>query len=182
MIMFEVDEYIHLAAHAASVHNHHACMSYLKEALSKQPDNPSALVLLAAQYCELGLLQRAIDGFTKALSLEPRLELARLQVGMLLLDRKRRDEAKGHFARLSGSADATLRAFADALSSAADGHAVAAREKINLALAAKAVNTALAPWMKRVADELKRQVQPIEGPDAADKIFLGAYRQLPSQP
>lgn len=177
--MFEVDEYIHLAIHAASRGDPHACMSYLKEALRQQPGNASAIFLLAAQHAELGLAKRAIDGFTMALSIEPGLEAARLQLGVLLLDRNRPEEAKVHFARLAGSTDATLGAFAAALSSIADGHVAAAHEKIRSVLAAGAVNRKLMPWLQRVADDLEKQGRQPQDKDgaAADRIYMGAYGQ-----
>jgi len=84
---FDTDEYLHLALHANSVRNHHACMAYLKELLAREPRHAKAIYLLAAQHAELGLHERAIAGMRAALALEPAIEMARLQLGLLLLDR-----------------------------------------------------------------------------------------------
>ena len=82
----DADEYFHLALHASSVGDHHACMSYLAEVLQQQPANARALYLRAVQHAELGLTERAVSGIKAALAIEPGLEIARLQLGLLLLD------------------------------------------------------------------------------------------------
>ena len=105
--MFDVDEYVHLALHASSKGEHHACMAYLKSALEQQPENPTAIFLLALQHAELGLVERAIRGMKTAVSIEPRFDMARFQLGLLLLDRNRRPEARDHFSVLTGSSDST---------------------------------------------------------------------------
>src|SRR4051794_17266108 len=94
---FDADEYFHLALHASSVRDPHACMAYLDEVLRRQPAHARALYLRAVQHAELGLVDRAAQGIRAALAIEPALEIARFHLGLLLLfDRKCTAEAKQH--------------------------------------------------------------------------------------
>lgn len=83
--MFDADEYLHLALHASGTGDHHACMRYLEEVLQREPRSACAIYLLAVQHAELGLTQRAITGIKTALSIDPDLEIARFQLGLLLM-------------------------------------------------------------------------------------------------
>src|SRR5215510_15548903 len=85
--MYDVDEYVHLALHANAKREPHACIGYLKEALRLDPDNTRAIYLLAIQHAEIGLLDRGIAGLTKVLALDPTFDIARVQLGLLMLDR-----------------------------------------------------------------------------------------------
>lgn len=151
---FDVEEYLHLALHASTAGNHHACMTYLKEALQKQPDYAAAIFLLAVQHAELGLLDRAIRGMKTALELEPELQIARLQLGIMLLDKSRRTEAREQFAALDRNPDPMLRTFAAAMLAFSDGDTVAARDKLNLALSQPSSNPALSALIRRLLDKL----------------------------
>jgi len=195
--MFDADEYLHLALHASSMGNPHACMIYLKEALQLQPGNATAIYLLAVQHAELGLAARAIAGMKTALALEPRLEIARFQLGLLLLDANSIAEAKTQFAALDRSADAALRLYAEAMSELGDGQWRTAREKLELGLAQPSSNPALSALMRRWLEKLA-QGQPgkaaaadaagrapaetaaLQNSDALPRedslAFLGAYR------
>ena len=184
MQQLDPDEYLHLAIHASSVGDHHACMSYLKEVLQRQPAHASALYLLAAQHAELGLLERAISGMKAALAITPELEIARLQLGLLLLDRDRAGEAKQQLSALDGSSNPALRAFSQALLALADADLRAAQEKLALGLALPSGNPALSAMMQRIFDQLaKKHAAAVEPPASAPEsapLFLGAYRQASS--
>ncbi len=175
--MLDAEEYFHLALHASAEGQHHACIVYLKEVLQRQPQNARAMYLLAVQYAELGLFDRAIAGLTTALGIEPTLETARFQLGLLLLDRNRSEEAKMQLARLDDSPDRALRACAEALTAMADNDLMAAQQKLTLGLSqtSTSTNKALAELMQRLLDKLHSQVaaESVEARDA--KILLGAY-------
>jgi Tfp pilus assembly protein PilF len=156
----DADEYFHLALHASSVGDHHACMSYLAEVLQQQPANARALYLRAVQYAELGLTERAVSGIEAALAIEPGLEIARFQLGLLLLDRDRREEAKEYFLRLSNSRDHVLRTFAEAMVALAANDSAQAREKLSLGLAQISKDQPLAALMKRLFDHLSDGAKP----------------------
>lgn len=183
--MLDVEEYLHLALHASSVRDHHACISYLREALQLEPRNARALYLLAAQYAELGLIPRAITGMQTALSIEPDLEIARFQLGLMLLDHQRAPEAKEQFAQISTSADPALRTYAEAMLAIADDDPSTAKTRLTEGLSLPPSNSALAAGMRRLLERLSRQDAAPPAPERQSSthasepqsMFLGAYRQ-----
>jgi DNA-binding CsgD family transcriptional regulator len=176
--MFDIEEYLHLAIHASSVGNHHACMTYLKEVLQQQPEHATALYLLAIQHAELGLPERAISGLEAALAIKPELEIARFQLGMLLVDRKRTAEAKAQLAALTGSRDPALRAYSEAMIALADNNRKLVREKLAVGLSHPAAIPALSVLMRRIHDSLATSHPAAVSKPAAtgEQFFLGAYR------
>jgi Flp pilus assembly protein TadD len=169
----DVDEYFHLALHASSVGEHHACMSYLEEVLEQQPANARALYLLAVQYGELGLVERAVSGIKSALAIEPALEIARLHLGLLLLfDRDRPAEAKDYLLALGSSTDCTLRTYAGAMIALADGDRARAREMIAFALTQPAANQPLAALMRRLLEQIPPNGAKTEAV-VAEHVLLG---------
>ncbi len=182
--MLDPDEYLHLAIHASSVGNHHACMTYLKEVLQRQPAHASALYLLAAQHAELGLMERAISGMKAALAITPDLEIARFQLGLLLLDRDRAGEAKQQLSALDASLNPALKAFSQALLALADADPAGAQKKLALGLALPSSNPALSTMMQRFFEHLAKKneaaVEPPASAPEANPLFLGAYRQASS--
>lgn len=177
-VMFDIDEYLHLAIHANSVGNHHACMSYLKEALQQQPGHATAIYLLAIQHAEIGLFERAISGLRASLAIEPDLEIARFQLGLMLMDLKRPTEARPQFAALNGSRDPALCAYCEGMIALVDDNLMLAREKLALGLSYPAANPALSALMLRLLDSLaKAYPAALIKPQApGEQLFLGAYR------
>lgn len=177
---FDADEWLHLALHASATNNPHACMTYLKELLKQEPRHASALYLMAVQHAEIGLTKRAIGGMEAALALEPRLEMARFQLGLLLLDGKAA-AAREHFTMLKASSDAALRGYAEALIALSEGNTALAREKLALELSRPAGNSALSVLMQRLLDRLASGDQKKSQPEEpGNEIFLGAYRNASS--
>lgn len=153
--MLDAEEYFHLALHASEVGDHHACMTYLEEVLQRQPRNARAIYLQAVQHAELGLTQRAIVGIKAALSIEPDLEVARFQLGLLLLfDSKLPAEAKDYLERLRGSEDRALRGYAEAMIAMIDNQPVVARQKLAIGLSESSPGSPLAVLMRRLLEHM----------------------------
>lgn len=153
--MLDAEEYFHLALHASAMGDHHACMTYLEEVLQRQPRNARAIYLLAVQHAELGLLQRAVAGIKTALLIEPDLELARFQLGLLLLiDNNEPVEARGYLDRLRTSQDRALRAYAEAMIAVCDNEPALARRKLAVGLSESPPDSPLAMLMRRVFERL----------------------------
>lgn len=152
--MLDMDEYFHLALHANATGEHHVCLAYLKEVLRWEPQNARALYLLAVEHAELGMFERSIEEMKAALVIEAGLETARLQLGLLLLDAGRSSEAKLQLCQLKSSADATLRACAEALVALADNSAADARQKLALALSQESGSRPLLSLVQRLLDRL----------------------------
>jgi Tfp pilus assembly protein PilF len=176
--MHDADEYLHLAVHASAIGDRHAAMGYLKEVLLQQPRNATAIYLLAVQHAEIGLTPRAVTGLHDAITIEPRLEVARFQLGWLLLDANRIAEAKEQFSALSSSADEALRAYSEAMLALADKNMALARDKLTSGLSRKTNNPGLSASMRRLLEQLSAAPAPPAGPSetkSSDAVFLGAY-------
>lgn len=173
--MLDADEYLHLAIHASSMGEHHASMTYLKEALEREPANGRALYLLAVQHAELGLQERAIRELKAVLDIEPAMELARFQLGLLLLDRRRPAEAKQEFARLETTRDESLRTCCEALSAFADNDLLTAKEKLAAALAKPLSNPALTVMMQKLLEAFSGQPSGRAAEAQPKQVHLGAY-------
>jgi tetratricopeptide (TPR) repeat protein len=111
-----------LALHANTWRDPHTCMKQLKELLQAEPQHAGALHLLAIQYSELRLYERAIDALKQVLAIDARREVARLHLGLLLLDQLRDVEALEQFRELQASSDDAIRLCAEAMAAAASSN------------------------------------------------------------
>ena len=92
MSSLDADELFHLALKASEIGDHDKAINYLKESIEQDP-TPRAYYILAAEHTEIGMMQRAIEGMEKAVSLDPQLWTAHLQLGLLYLTQNLPDEA-----------------------------------------------------------------------------------------
>lgn len=167
--MLDAEEYFHLALHASAAGDHHGCMTYLEEVLQREPGNARAIYLMAVQHAELGLTQRAIAGIKRALSIEPDLELARFQLGLLLMfDSNQPREAKDYLERLCVSQNRALRAYSEAMIAIADNEPGLARQKLAVGLSESSPDSPLSLLMRRLFERMAN------GGDAASKTDLNA--------
>ena len=173
--MFDVEERLHLALHAAAVGQHHVCMTHLKAILRWQPKHAWATYLLAVQHSELGLHDRAVRGLQAALAIEPELQIARFHIGMLLLEQHRHPEARESFAALGGSSDTDLRLFAEAMIAFLDDDLKVAREKLATGLASSARNRASGGLIQHVLRAISQSEPAVSGSAAQDgRVSPGA--------
>lgn len=183
--MLDASEYLHLAIHASQENNHHAALNYLNQALEHEPNNPAIRYFLAAEHAELGLFERACSGMEEALALDPSMDVARFQLGLLYLQLQRNDEARGTFSTLhSQTHEESLRAFADAYLQLLDEKREDAIELFERGLAA-CENPALKGDMTRVLASLKNDNTdaPTEASsETGAPVFLGAYRETLETP
>jgi tetratricopeptide (TPR) repeat protein len=153
--MLDAEEYFHLALHASAAGDHHACMTYIEEVLQREPHNARAIYLLAVQHTELGLTQRAIAGIKAALSIDPELEIARFQLGLLLMfDQNEPREAKSYLERLGSSENRALRAYSLAMIAIADNELVLARQKLAIGLSESSPDSPLSTLMRRLFERM----------------------------
>lgn len=184
--MLEANEYLHLAIHASQENNHHAALDYLERALKLEPDNPGVRYFQAAEYAELGLFPRAILCMTEVLELDPGMDLARFQLGLLHLQQQGPEQARDAFeSLLANGTDASLKTFADAYLSLIDEDTATAIDKLERGLAI-CENLPLKGDMTRVLATLKPDatspiIAPLPAEDSAP-VFLGAYRDVAETP
>jgi len=175
--MLDAEEYFHLALHASSLGDHHACMTYLEEVLQREPQNARAIYLRAVQHAELGLTQRAVAGIKTALSIEPDMDLARFQLGLLLLfDINQPGEAKDYLQRLCRSQDRALRAYSEAMIALVDNEPLLARQKLAIGLSESSPDSQLPMLMRRLFELL------LSGPGAGGNGEPAGQRALATCP
>ncbi|MCZ4324661.1 tetratricopeptide repeat protein [Pseudomonas anguilliseptica] len=183
--MLDASEYLHLAIHASQENNHHAALNYLNQALQHEPNNPAIRYFLAAEHAELGLFERACSGMEEALELDPSMDVARFQLGLVYLQLQRTEEARHAFSTLHSLAqEENLKAFADAYLHLLDEKREDAIELFERGLA-DCENLALKGDMTRVLASLKNVDQPVAletDSEAETPIFLGAYRETLETP
>ncbi len=174
--MLDAAEYLHLAIHASQEGNHHSALGYLKQALEHEPSNPAVRYFLAAEHAELGLLDRARSEMIEVLELEPGMDIARFQLGLLHLQLQFEADARTTFAELASiSQDASLQLFAQAYVEQLDENNQTAIEKLKAGLA-DCQNPALKGDMARVLASLTEQEAVSPQDEASAPVFLGAYR------
>ncbi|MHA6194715.1 tetratricopeptide repeat protein [Pseudomonas wadenswilerensis] len=184
--MLEAHEYLHLAIHASQENNHHAALDYLERALALEPNNPGVRYFQAAEYAELGLYPRAILCMGEVLELDPGMDLARFQLGLLQLQQGDTTQARTAFDSLRDlGSDESLRTFAAAYVSLIDearGEAITLFER-GLDICE---NLPLKGDMVRVLATLKTEdgPAPVEAAPAQGTapVFLGAYRDVLETP
>lgn len=109
-------EFVHLVLRAMAADRHDEVISLLKRMVSAFPANANAHYLLGAEHAQIGLYDRALADFAEALRLEPRLAIARFQLGLLHLTLGHTAEAESVWSPLDELAtDDPLRLFKSAL-------------------------------------------------------------------
>ena len=179
--VLDAKEYLYLAINAMSRNEHHAALNYLKEVLALEPQNANAIYLLAAEHAELGLFDRAIDEMEHALQLDPNIEVARFQLGLLYLRSNQIEKASEAFVILSNQTQTeSLRAYADGLAALSRDNITTAREKLALGLSRTNDNPSLKKDMQELLDKLLDNktdlVKRNQGDESEQSAFyLGAY-------
>lgn len=125
----------------------------LKTLLEREPGNAYAQYLLAAQHAQLGMMDRAEEGFRKTVEVAPDLVAARFQFGQLLLIKGESAEARQVLKPLTVMHDA-LGAYARGLSAAGDEDATTAVRELEEGLTLPQPIPALAMDMKNLRDRL----------------------------
>ena len=153
----------------------------LKTLLEREPGNVYAQYLLAAQHAQLGLMDRAEEGFRKTVEVAPDLVAARFQLGQLLLVKGEAGEARQVLQPLTLMHDA-LGAYARGLCAAGEEDPANAVRELEEGLALPQPIPALAPDMKNLRDRLlglqagSAAEILIEEEAAVAPRYLGAYQ------
>jgi len=87
-VPFEAEELKHLALKAMGTDRDEDAIRLLKGALEQAPQNGELLYLLGMAHSNIGMVDRAIEEITRALTLAPQLINARFQLGLLLFTRR----------------------------------------------------------------------------------------------
>lgn len=173
------DELVHLAMEASREQRHGDAIAYLKQAVERSDSNYRAVYLLAAQHAQIGLNDRAIEGFRKALEIEPKLSPARFQLGLLLLCNARVDEALAAWQPLDELAETDpYLHFARGMERLCRDDFAGCEESLKRGMALNQVNPSLNADMNGVLERMAAQLasgQPAAPDQAPGQILISAY-------
>jgi tetratricopeptide (TPR) repeat protein len=177
------EELLHLAIEATGKERHGDAIEYLKQAIAKTASNFNAHFLLGAEHAQIGLVDRAIEDFNRALKLQPNLFPARFQLGLLLLCNARVEEALDVWQPLEKAAPTDPYAiFARALTKLARDEFAESAQDLKYGMEINRVNPALNTDMKRVLDQVEAHLAgggstPPPGQPATQpgQLLLSAY-------
>lgn len=155
MTLLDAEELLHLGLHATRDNQPEAALKYLKESLALEPDNAHATYLLAANYAQLGMYDRASSLFERTLELAPHEHSAAFQLGLLHLMRGNAEAARSEWTRLEDLGEANaLYCYKTALLALAVDDFAAAIEWFDAGFAVGGSNAALDADMRRFRDRI----------------------------
>jgi tetratricopeptide (TPR) repeat protein len=155
MQKLDEQELLHLALEAIRAQQHGNAIDYLKQALEKSPSNYNAAYLLAAEHAQIGLTDRAIEGFNQTLKLQPGLASARFQLGLLFMCNGRIPEAMGTLEPMSKLGDSDpYRHFGDGLTHLCRDEIAAAEQSLKRGMQLNTANPALNGDVQKILERI----------------------------
>ena len=154
----DAEELLHLALHATRDGRTDNAITYLKQAIALEEDNPWTHYLLGAQYAELQMYHRAIASMEKSMSLDNTIPIVAFQLGLLYGVTNQEEDAKRIWSVLDTiETDEAIGLFKDAMLALMNGELTSAEKLVNRGIELNKGNPALSKDMKRiVADVLAR--------------------------
>ena len=177
------DELLRIALEAVNQDRNGEAVSMLKTLLERDPTHVFATYLLAAEHAQLGLMDRAEEGFRKTVQMAPDFSIARFQLGQLCLVKGDPVAAKSMLAPLTNlpEGDALL-GYAKGLIAAADEDAGEAIHQLQAGLVCPQEIPALAMDMRKVLENLLALggAAPLQMPTASQlpsvaPMYLSSY-------
>lgn len=175
------DELLHLAVEATRRGEHGASISYLKEGVSRFPEDAKLAYVLGAEFAQIGIYDQAESEMRRAISIDPELYTASFQLGLLQMTLGKVDEAKLSWENIDKlPKEHSLWLFKTGLSHLAAGENAEAKELLQVGLTANDFSPELNTDMKVILESMGEgdgEVQPEQGD--ADSITgqarLNAY-------
>lgn len=181
--MLDAQEYLHLAINATQNNQHHAALDYLHKALDQEPDNAQAIFLLAAEYAELGLYQRAIENMEKSISIDPSIEMAHYQLALLYIQLGRPAESMPLWQHLSEHAqDNSLMLFSKGmieLDSNKENGISTINQAIEIANSNTFLKTSMTTLLNLLTGNEPKVEEPASNDDSISSLMLNAYKDSP---
>jgi hypothetical protein len=173
------EELFHLAINASEQGHHDKAILYFKQALDMQ-DDAKTQYLLAAEYAEIGMMDRAIEGMKLATEKDPELWTAHFQIGLAYLTQDNASEAKIAWKALETRPETdALRLFSEGLDALVDNDYQTALSKLETGILHNTENPPLSNDMQNIVNNLQSLEVPHEGEDTTDSLkqhlFLNAY-------
>lgn len=151
--LLDADELLVLSIDAIAKGLQADAMVFLKSLLARDAANTYAIYLLAAQHAQLGMADRAEQGFRKVVENVPELSIARFQYGQLLMGQGRSEEAADMLAPILEQVD-DLGAYARALNAAGQDRIQDSLRELDKGLELPQSIPALTIDMRRLREQL----------------------------
>ncbi len=175
------DELLRIGLDAINHDRHAEAVGLLKTLLERDPRHVFATYLLAAEHAQLGMMDRAEEGFIRTVAMAPDFPVARFQLGQMFLVKGRAAAAQETLAPLAqlppGQA---LSHYARGLMAASQEDAAGAIAHLQAGLACPQEIPALAADMQRVIAQLQAIAggaapAPATPSPSAASLFLSGY-------
>lgn len=166
----DAEELFHLALKASADGDRDKTISYLKRSIALDP-KANSVYLLAAEYAEIGMMQRAIELMLQALELNTQLWTAYFQLGLLYLTQNLIQEARNAFAPLlEPGPDESLFHFGNGMTQLIDDRVEDARESLQKGVSLNESNPALNRDVTSIIEHISQELadEAAADPDAID--------------
>jgi tetratricopeptide (TPR) repeat protein len=181
LAMLDQAELLQLAITSGRRNDAASTLSYLKEAVSRPDASAKAHFLLGAEYAEISLYERAISHMEMALQLDPGFNIARLQLGLLVLSCGDGARAES-ILQVTCESENPLTLFAKGLVHLIHDQFHPALDCIEQGMAQNHENPALNKNMQRIVDAIRKLPEEVRTPAGAKDeqsalrhILLSAY-------
>lgn len=178
----DTDELLHLAIQASKMQRQDQAITYLKQAVQKNPENADVLYMLAAEHAQIGLYERAAEEMTQALALNPDLHTARFQLGLLYLSSGKAEPALATLQPLTQlKQDDFFYCFSQGLVHLIRDEFADCKRLLEEGIELNKVNPALNQDMMKILDAIKDQTLsaalPVtESSAGKSNVWLSAYQ------
>ena len=180
------EEQLYLALHAIENGQHDIAISRLKE-IEPGPGYTRAQYLLAAEYAQIGLYERAKSGMAYVIDEEPSLTIASLQKGLLHITLGENEQGRDTLSVLTSLGDSDpIKWFACGLIALIDDDKAGAKDLLQTGISLNKDNVALNKDIEKIIGQLDNESADTEKPDgekntdektvdAKNKFFLSNY-------
>lgn len=177
------EELMHLALAASQRGQAAEAIDFLKRLIEISPDHAEAHHLLGAEHAQIGMFDRALEEFSRAIAIDPKLHTTRFQLGLLYLTMRRVEDAIETWKALEDlGPEHAFCLFKTGLIHLARDEFAECKANLEKGIAANDFSPPLNLDMQRVLDEIAGQsgaAQPETQADDAEggspHLFLSAY-------
>lgn len=173
------DELLHLAVEATRRGEHGASISYLKEGVSRFPDDAKLAYVLGAEFAQIGIYDKAEYEMQRAISIDPELYTASFQLGLLQMTLGKVQDAKLSWKNIDNlAADHSLWLFKTGLEQLAGEHYLEARKSLEQGIK----NNDFSPELNRDMDTILssmptdgNNLEKLDADSVAGQAWLNSY-------
>lgn len=190
-LALDADELLHLAIDASQKDDNSGSLSYLKQALTIEPNNAKLHYMLGAIHAEIGMYERAVADMQKAVDLDATLVTAVFQLGLLHITSGNVAEAEKAWASLDQLGEENcLYLFKKGILHLAANEFAECVELLNKGISLNTINPALNKDMQMLIEQAQKAIDSGATSDpgesssdsASNHVFLSAYHNDDEKP